>query len=1727
MPTTATQPALNIQHKATILKSQQETIKVTKTFFTKNISTSHQPSAPPPSLPPSVPSSILPPSPHPAAVSVASPIPTAVPVASPTPTEDSDEFIHRVVQVTVNDEYNNPIITTTQKQTSSDTQQTISLTTQGKDLLEKLDALVTLEEHQPPSDQLQSTINSDDNHLRQTRPHLSPSSISDCNVASNGNSPAQAEPAHNLPNHSPVIQIENLPEEMHVRKLSSEQQSAYVNFKIGNYECTALLDTGCEYNLVPRHILDKTGLPFKPVKPVKLILASGQHFIQAWWAGTYPLTLGSTTFEEYILVAESGVDILLGLEFLKKHRMDIRFSEDTLVYNEERIPIMYEKAENTRVLAATSARIPAGSGMVIPAKFSSHICRRILCESTENTQKNKLVVLPTQHFPNKPLLMQIYNANNHTLRLKKNRPLAETFEIHPLYLYKLSNLDQLSDPTEVEEAPVQLSHTFKVTTKENGYSPKEENALFTMTKEDLLSLPQYQKLPDKLILTDEEMKIFKENPKAFIPEHLWQCYTSSIKAGLLNFEQKAKFAKLLRLYQDLFSKSELDVGCITGVVHRIDTGDAPPINVPMRRTPKKYEEAEREALKELLAKGIIEPSLSPWSSPPCIVKKRDSEKIRYTLDYRLLNSITKKISFPIPHLDTCIEQLQGNHIFSKMDAASGFYMIPLHPDDKHKTAFQTKYGKFCWNRLSMGLCNSPSAFSACFNEILENLLYKIIIAYIDDLIVPSKSVDQMFLQLLIVFDRMLNRGVKLKPSKSIFFQSNIDVLGRLATGDTLRMSDKDIKVIEQWPVPTKAKEVARFLGLCSYHRAFIKAYADISKPLYNLQKKGVKFLWTDEHQNAFDRLKSLLTSPPILSLPRKDGTYIMDVDASDVAIGCVLNQLQDGKERVISYASASLTATQREYCTTRRELLAVTYFCHYYRHYVIGSPFIVRTDHASLTWLMNFKHGDSGQLTRWFNALSDYDLRIVHRKGSLHANADSLSRILLHPNHVRHDVPLKDLPCKGCTKCEKAYNKMKLFLTEIEEVEPLATARSAKIHNPLPENAPAFMYPAAKKGTPRVSRQPTLETIPEDTCLDDVWVRHTTGDHDAYTRPPPVAAEAPRGSQPRPALLDHDYFNNPTPPSDVMLPDFMLDDPVDDYDFEGFPSEPPRIQLDASILPEELQAEAGDVLPGEFEGFIDATPTLPPAEGDDSLTWPSVNIAQEQKNDADMGPIHHWLSRSITPSIEELKALSPAARYYWLHSNQMSLENDILRISFPTINGNKTILPRSLRPKALQMLHDDPASGHAGRDKTLERVQRRFHWFGMTKDIDLYTKNCLICQRCKSSQRPAKHAMVQTYAGFPFETVHIDYLGPLPKTRRGNQHVLVLVCKFTKFILALATPDQKAKTTSDALMSWFMLFGLPHNIMSDRGKSFENEIVHAICKHFNITKQRTTSYRPASNGAVERNMKVIATALRAYCRDNPHDWDIHLQSAMSAMRSSIHASTGYTPNFLFFGREPTSPVDLQFALPRRDPLQPHEYLAQLRSSITRAHEAVREKLKLRQIANKRSYDIRIIHKHYDPGDAVYILNKTPVEGIPKKLLPVYKGPALVVERLSSFIYRCRLRQKMLIVHHDHLKPCKGDVPKWLQRARNNLDEQMPHPTKGPHCICGGPYKPGTYMIACDLCDCWFHGTCVKITEEMGKSIQSYSCQNCTGDREEFRMSKHERHIKYDEAEAEDIESNDF
>ena len=475
-------------------------------------------------------------------------------------------------------------------------------------------------------------------------------------------------------------------------------------------------------------------------------------------------------------------------------------------------------------------------------------------------------------------------------------------------------------------------------------------------------------------------------------------FAANVGADLSEDEQR-KFLNLVYKYADIFAGSGGDLGRTSKLKHCINTGTAPPIRQPVRRISPQRRDEVRQLIDDMLGKGVIERSTSPWASPIVLVRKKDGS-IRFCVDYRKVNDVTRKDAYPLPRIDTTLDTLSGSQWFSTMDLLSGYWQVEMDETDKEKTAFCTTEGLFQFRVMPFGLCNAPATFQRLMDLVLAGLQWSQCLVYIDDVIVLGRTFKEHLDNLQEVFQRLRLAGLRLKPSKCAFFQRSVTYLGHVVSREGVSTDPEKVRKVASWPVPSSTKEIQSFLGFASYYRRFIKDFAAIANPLHRLTEKGAQFKWTAECERAFQQLRDSLTSTPILAHPDFNRPFILDTDASDTGIGAVLSQVDEaGRERVISYGSRLLSKPERNYCVTRRELLAVVSFVKFFRPYLTGRRFRLRTDHGSLRWLRNFKDPE-GQLARWLEVLQQFDFEVVHRPGRKHGNADALSRI----------------PCRQCTR---------------------------------------------------------------------------------------------------------------------------------------------------------------------------------------------------------------------------------------------------------------------------------------------------------------------------------------------------------------------------------------------------------------------------------------------------------------------------------------------------------------------------------------------------------------------------------------------------------------------------------------------------------------------------------------------------------------------------------------
>lgn len=425
--------------------------------------------------------------------------------------------------------------------------------------------------------------------------------------------------------------------------------------------------------------------------------------------------------------------------------------------------------------------------------------------------------------------------------------------------------------------------------------------------------------------------------------------------------------------------------------------DQEPVYTRNYRLPQAQKVEVANQVQKLLRDGLIELSVSNYNSPLILVPKKSTDgtpKFRMCVDYRKLNRKLIPDRFPLPRIEDIFDNLGRSKYFSIMDLKSGFHQIPLAPSSRKYTAFSTDGGMYQYTAMPFGLSIAPSSFSRMMALAFSGLSPEHCFTYMDDLIVMGFSEQNHIENLRKVFETCRKCCLKLNPEKCQFFKTEVSFLGHVCTNEGLRADPKKIAVMQRYPRPHDKDSVRRFVAFANYYRRFVENFAKITKPMTNLTKKRVEFVWSEECENAFQTLKQKLINAPILKYPDFTKPFKIIVDASDFACGGVLTQNHDDVDMPIVYISKSFNKAERNKPPIEKELLAVHFAITQLRPYIYGRHFVVKSDHKPLIYLYNLKN-PSSRLSRLRLDLEEYDFEIQYIRGKDNVLADALSRITI------------------------------------------------------------------------------------------------------------------------------------------------------------------------------------------------------------------------------------------------------------------------------------------------------------------------------------------------------------------------------------------------------------------------------------------------------------------------------------------------------------------------------------------------------------------------------------------------------------------------------------------------------------------------------------------------------------------------------------------------------------
>ncbi|CAL8089530.1 unnamed protein product [Prunus armeniaca] len=543
-----------------------------------------------------------------------------------------------------------------------------------------------------------------------------------------------------------------------------------------------------------------------------------------------------------------------------------------------------------------------------------------------------------------------------------------------------------------------------------------------------------------------------------LPNHLKYVFLGDketlpvIISSSLTAVEEEKLVRVLQEYKTAIGWTLADIKGLspTTCMHRIllEEGAKPTREAQRRLNPPMMEVVKKEIIK-LLDCGVFYPiSDIRWVSPIQVVPKKSGVTVvkneenellptriqtgwRVCIDYRKLNATTRKDHFPLPFIDQMLERLAGHSFYCFLDGYSGCNQIVIAPDDQEKTTFTCPFGTFGYRRMPFGLCNAPATFQRCMVSIFSDFVEKIIEVFMDDFSVFGDSFDGCLTNLTLILKRCIETNLVLNWEKCHFMVKQGIVLGHIVSEKGIEVDKSKIGLVRHLPSPTSVREVRSFLGHVGFYRCFIKDFSKISTPLCRLLQKDVPFVFDDKCEKAFNHLKELLTSAPIIVPPDWSLPFELMCDASDYALGAVLGQRKDKKPHVIYYASRTLNDAQLNYSTTEKELLAVVFALDKFRSYLLGTKVIIYSDHAALKYLLTKKEAKP-RLIRWMLLLQEFDVEIRDKRGCENVVADHLSRLV-------HEEELLPIPeafpdeqlltiedartfCMTCDRCQRTGN---------------------------------------------------------------------------------------------------------------------------------------------------------------------------------------------------------------------------------------------------------------------------------------------------------------------------------------------------------------------------------------------------------------------------------------------------------------------------------------------------------------------------------------------------------------------------------------------------------------------------------------------------------------------------------------------------------------------------------
>ncbi|XP_017428581.2 uncharacterized protein LOC108336620 [Vigna angularis] len=1093
---------------------------------------------------------------------------------------------------------------------------------------------------------------------------------------------------------------------------------------------------------------------------------------------------------------------------------------------------------------------------------------------------------------------------------------------------------------------------------EDGSEPSPE--LMRLVEQESKEIKPYQ----------EDVEILNLGEKDEIKE---------VKIGTtMKEEVRERLRVLLKEFKDVFAWSYNDMpGLDTDIVqHKLPLKpECLPVKQKLRRMKPEMSLKIKEEVQKQFDAGFLAVAKYPqWVANIVPVPKKDG-KVRMCVDYCDLNRASPKDNFPLPHIDTLVDNTAKFSLFSFMDGFSGYNQIKMAPEDMEKTTFITLWGTFCYKVMSFGLKNAGATYQRAMVTLFHDMMHKEIEVYVDDMIAKSESEEEHVLNLKKLFERLRKYKLRLNPAKCTFGVKSGKLLGFVVSQKGIEVDPDKARAIIEMPAPRTEKEVRGFLGRLNYIARFISQLTATCEPMFKLLRKDQAVVWNEDCQAAFEKIKRYLQDPPVLRPPEPGRPLILYLTVLDKSMGCVLGQHDEAgkKEHAIYYLSKKFTDCEQRYSSLERTCCALAWAAHRLRQYMLSHSTWLISKVDPIKFIFE-KPALTGRIARWQMLLSEYDIVYVTQKS---VKGSALAEYLAHQ-------PIGD------------YQPMQ---PEFPDEDIMALFEEGRKNRD--EETWVLLFDGASNvmghGIGAVLISPEHQYIPMTArlCFN---CTNNIAEYEACAMGIRAAIES------KVKILDV-Y-------GDSALVVHQLKGEWETRDSKLIP-----YQAYIRGLMEYFDAITFNHIPREDNQLADALATLSSMfEVDQDAELPMIEMKSHAQpaychfieEEVDGKPwyfdIKHYLKTREYPE----KASENDKRSLRRLAGSFILNGDILYK-----RNHDMVLLRCMDAKEAEMIlkevHEGTFGTHMNGHSMARKILRAgYFWLTMENDCCTHVRKCEKCQMYADNINVPPTTLNVLSAPWPFSMWGIDVIGAIePKASNGHRFILVAIDYFTKWVEAASYANVTRKVVTKFIKRELICrYGLPNQIITDNATNLNNQMMAELCKEFKIHHLNSSPYRPKMNGAVEaanKNIKKIVQKMVVTYKD----WHEMLPFALHGYRTSVRTSTGATPFSLVYGMEAVLPFEVEIPSLRvlmETQLEEAEWVQTRFDQLNLIEEKRLTAVchgQLYQRRMKKAFDKKVRPREFHEGELV--LKKIfPIQKDHRgKWTPNYEGPFVVKRAFSG------------------------------------------------------------------------------------------------------------------------------